>query len=618
MRWLGITCCLASVPVLLFSGGCAPEAYRRSADLQVQSILRDRERQTLDYVPQVKVAEVDVPVTPPPQAYAKVPTTTMPSEGQSPIEPAPRDLPLRPQGPEMIAPSGTSGPPIDAQQQGANALGAEAAQQLDQQRLLLGPPAPHELPTQLDLFGSLQYAVNHSRAYQDRMDELYLTALDVTLQRHLFEPRPFVQQDFDATFTSEDSNYRSALTAATTVGVRQQLPYGGQVVARALVDFVDALNGQAAEGESAQLVLQGSIPLLRGAGLVNLEPLISSERELVYQVRDFEDFRRSFAVDIASTYFSLLSLQQQVKNRQTQFANLSDLTERVQALYAAGKTTFLEVQRALQEKLQSENELINSQAAYQGAVDQFKLRIGMPIEQELQIAPVELELRMPEIDRNEVIETATKYRLDLQTARDQIEDAQRRVQVAKNALLPDVNLTAEGRLRNSEGGPARALNDQTLTYAAGVSIDLPVDRLSERNAYRAALIQLQQAQRNYEQARDQVLADVASAVRRIRAAEITLQIQARGIDLARRRLEFSNELLRQGDVTARDVVESQESLLDAQDSYERAKAALQIELLNFLRDTGMLRVDPQAGSIGHALGRTFSTVGQRGGSPNVQ
>src|ERR1041385_6583457 len=134
----------------------------------------------------------------------------------------------------------------------------------------------------LDLFGSLRYAVLHSREYQSRMEDLYLAALDVTLQRHSFEPRPFATQSFTFAGGQKDLGYKSALNAVSTVGVRQQLPYGGEVTAQALVTFVDALNTTPPSGESASGALRGTIPLRGGAGLVNLEPLIDSERQLVY------------------------------------------------------------------------------------------------------------------------------------------------------------------------------------------------------------------------------------------------------------------------------------------------------------------------------------------------
>ena len=41
----------------------------------------------------------------------------------------------------------------------------------------------------------------------------------------------------------------------------------------------------------------------------------------------------------------------------------------------------------------------------------------------------------------------------------------------------------------------------------------------------------------------------------------------------------------------------------AQDAFARAKADLQVQILQFLRDTGTLRVDPNAGVVGHVLDR---------------
>src|SRR5205814_7604628 len=180
----------------------------------------------------------------------------------------------------------------------------------------IGPPVPQEMITRFELFSSLAYAVQHSRTYQDQMDSLYATALTVTLERHLFTPRPFANTGIKYTGGQRTSDFKSAFTVTNQVGLRQQLPYGGEVVASALVDFVNALHGNVEDGETAALALEGSMPLLRGFGMVNLEPLISSERTLVYRVRDFEEFRRSFVVDTARAYFNLLAAQQGIRSEE--------------------------------------------------------------------------------------------------------------------------------------------------------------------------------------------------------------------------------------------------------------------------------------------------------------
>jgi outer membrane protein TolC len=489
------------------------------------------------------------------------------------------------------------------------------------QALVAGPPAPgHEQITRLDLFGALKFGVNHSREYQDKMEDLYLSALDVTLQRHLFEPRPFVRGGLEYTGGQGDVDYRSALAATTTAGVRQKLPYGGEIVAETLVKFVNAINGNVEDGESADIALSGSLPLLRGAGMVNLEPLIASERELVYQVRTFESYRRSFAVDIASRYFALLAAQQGIDNRLQNYATLASLLERAKALFAAKRFSFLEVQRAEQSLLAGENALIDARLAYANALDNFKIALGMNVNEPLDVIPVELDVTVPDIHSTAGVEAAYRYRLELQTARDRISDAVRRVEVAKNGLQPDLNLTGSASTGNRANESIRTFDSRTLTYSAGVQLDLPVDRLAERNAYRTALINFDRSQRGFEETRDQVTAQVRQDARGIRSAQSSLQIQRRSIDLAERRLELANERLRLGVAGAdtREVVEAQEDLLNAQDAYERDRANLQIRVLEFLRDTGLLRVDPDAGELGRALLRDEKGVqADAGGNVDV-
>ena len=579
--------------------GCSGEGYRRGADAQVYRMLEQRKRAVLDYRPNT---QIEAPADPgvPRRAYAKVPVTPTSPPAPPPLEPAVEvTVPYGPLGPEKVTtplpPVGAEGPGLEDDLADLRAGGTSP--------LVEGPPRPNGAVRRFGLYQALAYAADNSRAYANQTEDLYLEALDVTLERHLFSPRPFARTGAQYAGGQSDVDYRAALTATGSVGVRQQLPYGGEVVAETLVQFVSAISENAAEGESATVALSGSIPLLRGAGLVNLEPLIASERGLVYAIRAFEDFRRSFAVEVASDYFGLLAQQQSLANRRQSLTDRRALLERTRALFGAGDLTFLDVQLSEQQVLSAENQLLNAVETYQNAVDNFKVQIGMPPTEELEIVPVELELNIPDVENADVLEMAYRYRLDLQTARDQIDDARRQVANARNGLLPDLDLTGDIRVGNRGDTPARQLDSRTTTYSAGVTLDIPIDQVAERNAYRAALIAFQQSQRSFDLLRDQIAADVRSAVRGIRSAQATLEIQRRSIELAERRVELAFELLKTDEADARDVAEAQSALLEALDELQRAKAAVQIQVLQFLRDTGTLRVDPEAGAIGRAMER---------------
>jgi len=584
---------LRTLLLIALLAGCTPDAYRRSADLQVNNLLKDRKQETLGYSPQA-VAPVTVSPALARPAYQKLPITPIAPPTTAPIEPLGEQTPFGPLGPELFW-------------MAAGPIGAELPElaALRENTLLtpLGPSLPARAFHSLDLFACIRYAVQHSRAYQDPMEDLYLAALSVTLERHLLSPRPFVQENVNLSAVRDDVDFRSAYNAATSVGVRQKLPYGGEVVARTLVDFVRALSDSAADADNARLVLSGSLPLLRGAGMINLEPLINSERQMVYQVRAFEDYRRSFAVDIASRYFQLLTQQQGVINRKLNLRNTQNLTERSRALFQAGKANFLEVQRALQAQLSAEAALINSQAAYARALDDFKQALGMPIDEQLDVVAVALDVNVPRITEDQAVALAYQYRLSLRTASDKIDDARRALDNSKNGLLPTLDLTGSIEIGNQPDYPLFGAHDRTENYGAGLTLDLPVDRVAERNAYRRALINLQRSQRAFVSVKDSITADVRDVLRGIRSAEINVEIQRRGIELAKRRLDNANELLKQGKIGNRDVVDAQNSLLDAQDNYEQARGLLQIRVLEFMRATGTLRVDPQAGAIGRAMDR---------------
>ena len=610
------------------SSGCSTESYRRWADADVQKMLHEDKQKTLGYQP-VTVIDAPIPKTAvPSKAMAEVPATAIVPPQPSAIEPLRADVPHGPMGPELKWMRDWPAPKLEPN------LGVADVERRANDRMRLGPPSPFIHIERLDLFKSLGYGIQHSRQYQTQLEILYETALTVTLQHHLLlEPQPFATSSWEYNGGQADVATRSAMTATETVGVNQPLPYGGQVSASALVQFVDALNSQAVEtsatapgvegttetvgAEASQLSLAGNIPLLRGAGTANLEPLIQSQRQLIYQVRAFEDYRRGFVVTVASQYFRLLTSLQAVNNRRVNYDNSVATLEQTEALFAADRINFLEVQRAQQEVLDAQTDLINAQASYEESVDSFKLVLGMPVEQELEIIPVALEVPVPKMTAEEAMTVAQRYRLDLQTARDQIDDAHRQIGVAENGLLPDLNLNASAAVGNRFGTPAKSLDSRTLSYNAGITLDFPLDRLAQRNTYRTALINFAQAQRSLVDQTENVKSVVRDNLRLIQAAELNLEIQRRGIDLAQRRLEYATELLRLGQQSSsRDQVEAQESLLSAQDGFEQAKSDLQVNVLLFLQTTGTLRVDPHAGTLGQVLNQTDVSDDFQHGNPS--
>jgi outer membrane protein TolC len=119
---------------------------------------------------------------------------------------------------------------------------------------------------------------------------------------------------------------------------------------------------------------------------------------------------------------------------------------------------------------------------------------------------------------------ALSRRLDLATARDHVDDARRRLDVAENALGADVALRVTGSVDTASRRPF-GLRSSTPRGSVGLDVDLPIERTAERNAYRAAEIDVERARREVEGLEDDVTAAVRSALRALAQARRSYDIQ---------------------------------------------------------------------------------------------
>jgi outer membrane protein TolC len=457
------------------------------------------------------------------------------------------------------------------------------------------------------LTDALGYAQQHRRAYQTAKEDLYLSALALTLERHLWTPQ------FSGSLRGVYGNYGEirdfdqATRFVAELGVSQRLPYGGEFTAQAVSTLIRDVKKSitASEGSTASLTLD--IPLLRGAGHVAQEDLIQLERSLTYAVRRFEEFRREQLVDVAQQYFSLLADKQAVLDSEASLQSANELLERERAFQRIGKRNALDVARVETRVLSEENNLARQRESFRSATDRFKILIGMPVAEPIGLEDVETieaieaqvaEGKYPQLlappaadDEERAIDVAKQYRLDLLTQRDEIEDARRGVAIARNNLLPDLDwsssLTFDTDPNHYNAG---AFEVARANWRSEVLLSIN-DRFRERNAYRTSLIDVRRAQRSYTDAKEQVVAEVLSAVNRIRLQDETVAIQRRNLELAQDRQDQATYMWQKGKADNRDLVEAQQQYVDAQNALNGAKTARWSALLQFRLATDTLRVD---------------------------
>lgn len=152
---------------------------------------------------------------------------------------------------------------------------------------------------------ALRLARTHSRDYQGELEELYLSALDVSFERFRFDAQFFwgegLLYETAGPIRAGDPAGSSTLELNSDAQVNKLFAAGGELVVGFANSIVWQFAGPDDTGGSSLIDFAFVQPLLRAGGRERvLERLTLAERILLSNVRAMERFRREFYLDIVA------------------------------------------------------------------------------------------------------------------------------------------------------------------------------------------------------------------------------------------------------------------------------------------------------------------------------
>ncbi len=466
----------------------------------------------------------------------------------------------------------------------------------------LGPDGEGERGARiLRLEDALNIAIHYSRSYQSRKEQLYLSALSLTLARHQFTP--LFSSGGNATYSavatetpalSDHFVEERNVSANGSVGESWLIRDVGRITTAFTADFLRFVTGDPRLATSSKLSATFVRPLWRDAGFKQeMENLTQAERDLLYGLRDFTQFRKDFSVGIASAYYNVLGNRDAVRNSYLNLQSSHQNADRTRALAQEGRVTGTDLGRQEQQELTAESSWINAVRSYKQALDNFKIQLGLKVDANLVLDDGELEalqIHHPDISVNDSIQLALASRLNYMTIKDQVEDAERKVKVAQNFLKPQVDLFANASLVSDPAKNYSLPDPQRYAWNAGLDVDPGLDRTSERNSYRAALIARNRAARTLEEQEDQIKLQVRDSWRTLDQAKRNYEISEVGVHIAERRVEEQGLLAEWGRSKAQDQVDAQNALIDSKNQRTQALVTHTIARLQFWNNMGILYI----------------------------
>lgn len=209
-------------------------------------------------------------------------------------------------------------------------------------------------------------------------------------------------------------------------------------------------------------------------------------------------------------------------------------------------------------------------------------------------------LLLPEVEINpaEALQIARVNRRDWANARAALVDTYRRIEFFADDLESDLDLVVSGGV--SRAAVTDLPNNDNTSLRIGLRWDAPITRLQERNTYRQALIEYEQAKRSYYNFEDSVWQGLRSSIRQLQANRINFELGRQSVRIAANQLELNEDIrsfrdargLNSGPTAARDTISALGDLLDSQNSLLNIFVNFEVVRRGLDLDLGTMELTP--------------------------
>jgi len=154
----------------------------------------------------------------------------------------------------------------------------------------------------LSLDSAFDLALIHSPSYQEQLETIYLSALDVSTERFRFEVQFFGGNTTSYAHSGQGKpgGDSSTLTNSTPMQLKRRFATAGELLVGFANSVVWQFSGSDSRVSTSLLNFNLVQPLLRAGGrIVALEQLTLSERTLLGNLRAFERYRQGFYTNIS-------------------------------------------------------------------------------------------------------------------------------------------------------------------------------------------------------------------------------------------------------------------------------------------------------------------------------
>lgn len=455
-----------------------------------------------------------------------------------------------------------------------------------------------------------KYGPEIAEASVYRAQETFLPRLDLNYGNQRQESPPYWWIQGETTVVTKYQDYGFTLT--------QQIPTGGSLslsLASYRSDTTQAfqlINPR----YGSTLRLDITQPLLRNFGpRMSRREIILAEKSLAAAEKQYENAVVETVYLVQEAYWNLVYAIENLQVKQYSLQLARDLLRKNQKEVEVGKLAAIELLNAEAEVASREAEIIQAEGVAARAEQVLRNIINLdsqPEKSRLKIVPVDKPKFQPrEVSLDQAVKAALELRPDVEQLRKTIEAKQFSVAVAKNQLLPSVDLQFSYWSPGISGDRLLYLNDNPFlgivvgrekgsaldslrdalkliyqNWYIGLNFSFPLNSLTTRAGYAVAKLELEQTVARLKSLEQQVRLEVSDTVREIETSAKRVEALRVARERAEKRLAAEEKKMAVGLTTNYFVLQYQTEVANARSQELQALISYNLSLAKLDKITG--------------------------------
>ena len=421
----------------------------------------------------------------------------------------------------------------------------------------------------------VKFGLEHNVQYRQQLAQLPINDLDVQAAHDPFTLKTMLASSSNQRVGAEigqdyQINFNKKFAPGTNVGL-------GFGTAR--------FSGQSL----SQATLSLRQPLLRGRGsLVNTMGIEDAEQHRLRQKNLIVHQKQQLILDIISAYYRSVLQQKSIQIHQTTIEQSQNMLDTSKAKFNFGMVSRMDVFRAELQLLEAQESYESAKSGHEKSLDELKLLIGAKLDDVFLLSDSIRFQAVHLAPEHKLIEQALASRPELANLKINQKLQAKRIIVAQNNMLPQLDLTLQVSQSNTANSFAKSTRLKDTRVGFGISGSPDFSMAAEEAQYRRQLLAFEHAHHQYQQAVEKIRSAVKQRVRQLKQGEKRISLRQRKVVAAEKQKQYALVRYQKGLVDNAVLVDAEKGMVTAKIGYLQAVVDYNISLYALYKETSQL------------------------------